>query len=336
MNGRFHVVLFGAALFAALCTRVCAQAPIPNGQRVPIAAETPSPNELLIDAARRLQSYPVAPDVVYTIIWQIRDKNVFDTGSYDSNGVSYPSDPYAARNPDARIPYFAEDKPLDYVARYGWRASDGMENWSNATSAAKHDKLPFARFFPQFLGPFAWSLRIATMMGSTNHGLSRPDLEALKSIATVIATAKPVYAVTLSGIEQIESHRVYHLRLRPLTNPQMHNLRELWVDAQTFDLWRARFTGFYADSPTEITTDLIPVDAYRIIGHMAWSYSTMGTSYDCSTETGEIVFLPALPDWIFNQTLYNRRYEAGEPDLLGEYLDQAQTVTPLPAQFMNH
>ncbi len=331
----YSVALLSPAL-AEMPTSGPTKAPAPEMplQVTTVTPTVPTPNQIFIAAAQRLQSYSVAPYVVELLSLQIRVKSYFDTGAYNAGGVSYPSNPYAARNPYyIGNPYPGSDGPIDYLSRYGWRESDGMENVSNEGYEITREKLPYAYVGLQFLGPFAWALRTATNVGSPSRGLSRPDIESLKSIATVTAIAKPVYDIRFIGLEKIDAHSVYHLRLRPLTNPQQHNLRELWIDAQTFDLSRARFVGFYGDAPTEITTDLVTVSGYRITSHTTWGYSAGGKSFDCSRETVKIVFVDTLPNWLFDGASYNRHYKAGEPDVLGKILEHAQTVTPLPEEF---
>ena len=50
------------------------------------------------------------------------------------------------------------------------------------------------------------------------------------AVATAVARA---YVISLVGVEQLAGHACYHLVLRPLSNPQLYALRDLWVDETT-------------------------------------------------------------------------------------------------------
>lgn len=59
------------------------------------------------------------------------------------------------------------------------------------------------------------------------------DQQGLKTIAEV-AVAHRRYAIALQGTEPLDGHVDYHLTLRPLANPGMYRLRDMWVDTATF------------------------------------------------------------------------------------------------------
>jgi hypothetical protein len=56
-----------------------------------------------------------------------------------------------------------------------------------------------------------------------------------RSIASV-SVKDSAYAVTLAGVEDLDGASVYHLHLVPNYVPAQHPLRDLWVDARTFDV----------------------------------------------------------------------------------------------------
>ncbi|HEY9179134.1 MAG TPA: hypothetical protein VIO32_00340, partial [Candidatus Baltobacteraceae bacterium] len=68
----------------------------------------------------------------------------------------------------------------------------------------------------------------------------------LKTIAIVTGHRK-LYAVTLDGMEAIDGHACYHLSLVPAYASPHLRLRELWVDAQTYQTRKlitdGNFTG---------------------------------------------------------------------------------------------
>jgi hypothetical protein len=56
-----------------------------------------------------------------------------------------------------------------------------------------------------------------------------------KSIASVSVTDR-AYTATLAGIESLEGASVYHVHLEPNYAPESHPLRDLWIDASTFEV----------------------------------------------------------------------------------------------------
>ncbi|MBV8198137.1 MAG: hypothetical protein JO263_08375, partial [Candidatus Eremiobacteraeota bacterium] len=188
-------------------------------------AAAPSPLAQIIDATfARLQSYPVPPYAIWTATWHITQTPMgYDTGS--TSGVE--------------------------GHRYAVRLSDGMENVSDPIP---NGKLPPALILPEFLGPFAWTLRTSVRVPPANGVSMMPDVEGLKTIARVVAFAQPAYALANSTnqrppVEEVDGHPSYHLELRPLNAPRKHNLRDLWIDIATHDLWKAHFVGNYAPDP---------------------------------------------------------------------------------------
>jgi hypothetical protein len=55
----------------------------------------------------------------------------------------------------------------------------------------------------------------------------------LKTIASVEVTHRH-YVITLAGITTIGGHDDYDLRLKPISDPSVYRLRELWINADTF------------------------------------------------------------------------------------------------------
>ncbi len=265
-------------------------------------------------AFRRLQSYPVPAYAVWTDTWHTRSRPV---GYYTSENTSV------------------------NVARYAVRLSDGMENVSVPMPSGK---LPLAIIEPEFMGPFAFTFRSSVHIApSSNDGVvMQPDLAGLKTIATVTAVAQPAYTIAGAGesaqIEDVDGHKTYHLRLDPRSDPEKHNLRDLWVDVDTFDVWKAHFTGRYRPtpkapvSPTEVTLYFKNVLNSWVVSRMVWNYLDPPTSFDFDVTTDEIALPATLPDWIFDASAYRQHQLAGETDYLGELLGRMRSgASPAPA-----
>lgn len=268
----------------------------------PIQSPASSALAQIINATfARLQSYPVPPYAIWTATWHITQTPMgYNTGS--TSGVE--------------------------VHRYAVRLADGMENVSDPSP---NGKLPPALILPEFLGPFAWTLRSSVRVPAPGNGAAMlPDVEGLKTIARVTAFAQPAYALVKSPppIENVGGHPSYHLELRPLGDPRKHNLRDLWIDISTYDLWKAHFVGTYTPgpgapiSPTDATVSFREVVGCWVVTHALWTYDDPPSHFDFDVTNNEIGVPPALPDWLFDAREYRKHQDAGEPDYIGAVLDR--------------
>jgi hypothetical protein len=270
----------------------------------PVPSPTPTATlHQIFDAAfRRLQSYPVPSYAVWTATWQIR-ATTLGFAPQESSHVE--------------------------VHRYAVRMSDGMENVSDPIAGGK---LPPAMILPEFLGPFAWTIRSSVRPPPTHSSVSmQPDLSGLRTIATVVTVAQLPYAVALVGTDSIEGRPTYHLQLRPLSDPQNHNLRDLWIDTQTFDLRKAHFVGMYAPTPrdlpshSDVTAYFREVLSCWVVTRAVWTYLNDVASFTFDVQNNEIALPATLPDWLFNAAEYRRHEMAGEPDYIGILLEQMRS-----------
>jgi hypothetical protein len=269
---------------------------------------TPDPQAIFKQTLTRLASYPVAAYALYTTTWNISEFTPHQ----------------------GRTSYQAHH-------RYAIRTSDNLENSSSGAPlrAPAPDALPDASVLPAFIGPFAWSLR-ATASQAT-PGPMQPDLPSpLRTIASVVAKRGPDYRIDIAGIEDVNGHRSYHLAFHPLFDEVRHNLRDLWVDVTTYDLWRAHYIGAYSlsgtgyFSPSDVTAYFKPVAAYWIVSETAFSYRNRGPDsggFVFDVLIDDIVFPQALPDWVFDSVQYRQHQKARDPNILWQLLP---TPTPLP------
>jgi hypothetical protein len=248
---------------------------------------------------RRLQSYAVPPYAVWTATWHIRARPM---GYYTGENTSVE------------------------VHRYAVRLSDGMENVSDPSA---NGKLPPAIILPEFLGPFAWRLRSSVRIPPADARIAmQPDVAGLKTIADVVAVAKPAYRIGRDALqppplENIDGRLAYHLTLQPYDHPRQHNLRDLWIDAQTDDVVRAHFVGTYAPVPkapvsdTDVTVSFREVLGHWVVTRAVWTYDNPPVSYTFDVQNDELALPPTLPDWLFDPNAYRAHEAAGEPDYLG-------------------
>lgn len=199
------------SLFLLMCASVLFLA-----VQSPPTTTTPAAKQILSIALERLRSYPEPAFAVWTDYWFISrtaPQLVTSTTGGWSNKTS----------------------TWHRAERFALRTSDGLQNvtWS---IPARYGPLPDAHFSSVFEGPFAWSLRAPATLQAATPSPMHPDLAGLKTIASVVAYAQPIYSLALLGTETVDGHSAYHLQLHPLTDPERHNLRDLWVDVDTFDI----------------------------------------------------------------------------------------------------
>lgn len=248
--------------------------------------------------------------------------------------ASYPVAPYAVEIATRREVATSTDPRLggtrEYATRYAFRNSDAVENVT--LYPALSTALPQALIAKGELGAFAWSARPADVKAPQEAGQpAAPDIPApYKTIAHVVAYAPLNYSVEVSGIEPVDSHPCYDLRLRPLSDPMRHNLRELWVDTATFDLRKATFDGTYRpvplapSSPSTFTSSFAAIGPYWIVSHQHWTWTDTADSIylDINMEVNKITFPATLPDYLFDQAEYDKRQNAREPDPLDAILNE--------------
>lgn len=265
-------------------------------------ATPPTPREIFDKTFTRLASYPVAPYALEI----------------------------ATRHEVASSPVPGRGGTVEYALRYAYRSSDGVE--SVTEYPLRDQRLPPALIASKQLGAFAWSPRRENPRSAQQQAgdPSLPDVpQPLKTIAHVVTYAPPNYAIDVAGTESIDGHPCYHVRLRPLSDPQRHNLRELWVDTTTYDLWKASFDGTYSpvplapSSPSTFTSIFAPIGPYWIVSRQHWTWSDMTDSIyvDINLEVNKIVFPATLPDYLFDPAEYDKRLKAHELDPLDPILN---------------
>ncbi|MDQ2991865.1 MAG: hypothetical protein M3R30_03460 [Candidatus Eremiobacteraeota bacterium] len=110
-----------------------------------------------------------------------------------------------------------------------------------------------------------------------------PNDGGLPEIA-VVSAAKHRYLITLLGVEQIDGAPAYHLALKPLGNPHVYRLRDIWVDTATYATRRLINAGNFVDGPwpgLNWTVDFASVDGALYIAdeHLAAPVAFRGLRY---------------------------------------------------------
>ncbi len=100
----------------------------------------------------------------------------------------------------------------------------------------------------------------------------------------VVSAVRHRYAITLVGIEQIGGASAYHLALKPLGDPHVYRLRDVWVDTTTYATRRLVNAGNFVDGPwpgLNWTVDFASVNGALYIAdeHAAASVAFRGLRY---------------------------------------------------------
>jgi hypothetical protein len=200
-----------------------------------------------------------------------------------------------------------------------WYRSDGHALMQNvATDRSGHHEQHFGYPFP--FAPDINILLYATPAPTTApHVVVTPTPNASGStspplISVQAITASRYYTVTLVGLEDYQGHSVYHLALQPLPNvdERSHPWKDLWVDAQTFEVWkahaRAAGTNGLLSGSIEGTAEFEPVGAFWLLAHASGSgEGRMGFVSDSGQYEyffSGFDFPDSLPDWYFDPDLF--------------------------------
>jgi hypothetical protein len=126
-------------------------------------------------------------------------------------------------------------------------------------------------------------------------------VDPIQTIAVVRAVDR-AYDISYVETTTIGTRTVYHLRLRPLRDPQQYPLRELWIDTTTYDVVRLSYVWPYNDTTATITYDFAPAGPQSIwsivhIDAQATSHGLFATHTEhVSEDLQQIEFPPTVPD----------------------------------------
>jgi len=200
-----------------------------------------------------------------------------------------------------------------------WYRADGAALMQNvATDRAGHHEQRFGYPFP--FAPDINILLYATppptptpaVVASPSPSPTGPTSPPVISVQAI--TASRYYTVTLVGTEDYQGHSVYHLGLLPLPNvdEKTHPWKDLWVDSQTFEVWRAHARAGGSKGPLtgviEGTAEFEPVGQFWLLSHASgYGQGRMGFISDSGQYEyffSGFDFPDSLPDWYFDPNLF--------------------------------
>jgi hypothetical protein len=138
-------------------------------------------------------------------------------------------------------------------------------------------------------------------------GVPTPAVLGVQSV-----TADRYYKVWFVGIEDFDGHHTFHIGMQSLNDDRTHPWKDMWVDTQTFEVWKAHASGSGSKGPAtgSVEADVWfgQVGSYWLItraqgdgqvrmaflsdsGHYEYYFSAFG-------------FPNTLPDWYFDPALF--------------------------------
>ncbi len=207
--------------------------------------------------------------------------------------------------------------------RVAFRGADEM---MNDVALPTGVNLPDARIYRAFVGPLSRSVHeaIATPSAAGRSAPPANDLETTLKTIAVVSSRGHLYDVKLLGVETVEAHSVYHIALHPRRDPDQNQIRDLWIDTSTYDVWRADYVQppdvQIVGGEADLTVDFITVGNYRIAASWTAVYLAPGmrTGVYRQLRVVKMAFPGTLPDWLFDEPSYAKRVRQHEPDYLGD------------------
>lgn len=153
---------------------------------------------------------------------------------------------------------------------------------------------------PDYLGVPLISPSYIFGLTSQNEELPLPQPSSasnLPTIATVTAIGR-VYRISLIGTEIVDGLNAYHLHLEPTIDPDRYRIRELWIDAYTYQVVQLQTQGNFtttpmSDVPWLVTFQDVDGNIYikderalePLVFHHDRTFSTASISFDDIRET---------------------------------------------------
>ncbi len=140
--------------------------------------------------------------------------------------------------------------------------------------------------------------------------------ERLRTIAVVASSADLDYRATFAGIDR----GAYDLKLEPLRDWDRNRLRELWVDAETFEVRRTIAVDrlFLSNDRVFVPDrldiefamhDAVPVlHKIRAVSQIPPSITRLGQREESQYFYDDVVFATSLPDWYFDPKTYRQHF----------------------------
>jgi len=127
----------------------------------------------------------------------------------------------------------------------GWNTGAGGQTGTATADAHRKEASPDYLGVPLISPSYSFGL---TWEHAGNPKPSPGSASNLPTIATVTAIDH-VYNASLLGTETIGGLYSYHLQLQPTSHPDRYRIRDLWVDAYTYQIVQLQTQGNFTNAP---------------------------------------------------------------------------------------
>ena len=142
-------------------------------------------------------------------------------------------------------PHESEGVNFKLAFTIGWNTAAGGQSETDSQDVHRKEATPDYLGIPLISPSYSFGL-LPKRDERTAH--VPPEAENLRTIATVTSIDR-TYDVSLAGTETIGGLYTYHLVLKPTIRPDRYRIRDLWVDAYTYQPVQMRTQGNFANAP---------------------------------------------------------------------------------------
>jgi hypothetical protein len=258
----------------------------------------------IFDRARRVleaQSYP--DPIFYRTTIHVSEgakdefehfrAEAFSSGDVRVEGVS---------EEEQAAPHQSTGVNFKFAFSIGWNTGAGGQTETVTKDAHRKEASPDYLGVPLISPSYSFGL---TPQRDDAPKLNLPSALNLPTIATVTAIGR-AYRVFLLGTEMMDGLYTYHLRLEPTSHPDRYRIRELWVDAYTYQIVQLQTQGNFTAAPMSnvpwlVTFQTVDGNIYiknetalePLVFHHDRTFSTASITFDDIRETD--TYPPILP-----------------------------------------
>jgi hypothetical protein len=204
----------------------------------------------IYDRARavwRKQTYP--DDIQYRITIHVSEGNKDERQHYrgettSAGGIRVDG----VSDEEVAAPHEAAGINFKVLLQLIWNQHAGGSSMTVTRDAHRKESSPDYLGVPLIAPQYSFGLVDSPQLEPALAHRTSTTQTPLPLIATVNAVDR-AYDVTLVGTEPLGGFYAYHLRLRPRHEPAKYRLRELWVDAYTYDVLKLTIQGNFTGSP---------------------------------------------------------------------------------------
>jgi hypothetical protein len=149
---------------------------------------------------------------------------------------------------EAAKPHQATGMNFKIRIEIGWNTHAGGKTTSMNENAYRKESSPDFLGVPLISPEYSFGLDPSQQPQPAVQTFPDATLSTLPTIATVSVT-EHAYDITLVATEPLGGLYAYHLRLQPRRDPAKFRLREMWIDAYSYDVLKLKTQGNFTGSP---------------------------------------------------------------------------------------